>query len=337
MRVPFVLKRRLGRRSFFMLSGAMILGTGALGHGLGWYSGGSAWQQATGWARIAPELRPPADARGTSELPAGLELRWLGHSGFVVRWHRQTILLDPNTSAWCTISHRQLEAALDTKSLGTVDAALISHAHYDHMDLPTLKKALPRTLVVPDGSEVYVEELARHGVAVRGLEPYESIELGDLEIIAVPAAHNGSRFHPLRSAHLAVGYILRSGSESLYFAGDTGAGRHFEVIRDRYEPQVALLPIGAFEPSYPMQLYHLSPEQAVDAAQRLGVEVVVPCHFGTFRLSWDQPDEALPRFAAAAAAAQLPWLMPTLWRTDGRLARVAARVSDKGAPAGAAQ
>jgi L-ascorbate metabolism protein UlaG (beta-lactamase superfamily) len=109
---------------------------------------------------------------------------------------------------------------------------------------------------------------------------------------------------------LAVGYVIRSGGEAIYYAGDTGARNDFDAIRERFRPRAAILPIGAYSPSWPLQRYHLSPEQAVEVGRRLAVETVIPCHFGTYMLSLDRPEAALPRFAAAAAAEDVRWVMP---------------------------
>jgi L-ascorbate metabolism protein UlaG (beta-lactamase superfamily) len=110
-----------------------------------------------------------------------------------------------------------------------------------------------------------------------------------------------------------VGWVVRAGGVALFFAGDSGLGSHFQTIGNRYRPQLAILPIGAYAPAWPLRRYHLSPEDAVEAAARLGVELVIPAHFGTFRLALDRPDDALPRFARAAQERGLRWAMPRFY------------------------
>jgi len=274
---------------------------------LGWLTPAREWPRATGWDRI-----PPADRPAEVSLPAGVRLQWLGHSGFVLEWHGTTLLLDPNTHSLCTVSKRVLTPAPGLPDPSGVDAVLISHAHYDHMDAQTLRKlGGVSSIVLPLGSQVYLRDETLAASAVP-LAAGGSFRVGHLEIVAVAAAHNGNRFHPLQGAQTALGYIIRSGDDSIYYAGDTGLRNDFAAIRETYRPQAAILPIGAYAPSYPLRLFHLSPEDAVEAARILGARVVIPCHFGTFRLSFDHPASALPRFARAARLAGLPWIMPEL-------------------------
>lgn len=317
--------RRSGRVSLLGLT--LALPALAVALHTGWGRAPAPWRQATGWNRIDPALRPAAprsrfelgpSATGTGGGAETVELHWLGHSGFLLEWRGVRLLLDPNTSDRCSVAPRLLEPAVDLGTLGPVDAALLSHAHYDHMDLPTLAAVRDLGMViVPAGSEEYVAELRTDATGaddpeVIGLDEGISAAVGPLTVTAVHARHNGNRHHPLASRHLAVGYVIRAGGESVYFAGDTGEGPHFEAIGDELHPRLAILPIGAFSPAVPIGLYHLSPEQAVSAARRLGAEMVVPCHFGTFVLALDRATTALPRFARAADAAGLAWAMPDL-------------------------
>ena len=312
---------------------------------------GRPWQRSTGWDRIEPALRPgPPRCRfdlGTAGQAEELELHWLGHSGFLLGWRGVRLLIDPHTRSRCTLSPRLLEPAADPATFGRIDAALITHGHYDHLDLPTLAEvpALGE-IVLPAGSERYVAPLASRGLPVTGLVPDRGLDpavdarataagapsrhrIGALEVVAVPAAHNGNRHHPLASRRLAVGYVVRAGDTALYVAGDTGAGRgfaHFTTLGARFRPRLAVLPIGAFSPPVPVGRVHLSPEQAVTAALSLGrsaaggrAPLVVPCHFGTFVLSLDRTATALPRFARAARGAGVEWAMPRLLAPAGRV------------------
>ena len=311
--------KRGGKSSRFWLSLALTtVGLAALALHLGWATQPRLWQSATGWEQIPIDLRPAVTTqpwRATTDPEAAPDIRWLGHSGFVVTWHGMRLLLDPNTSRWCTIARRILEPSIDLTKLGPVDAVLLSHSHFDHLDLPTLRRIENDPLiVVPAGSEELVRLPASQRSRRVGLRPWQRHTVGSLEVIAVPARHNGGRLHPLKSHRLAVGYVIRAGEDAFYFAGDTGADNSFAEIRERYRPRLALLPIGAYAPVWPIGRVHLNPEQAVQAARELGVEVVMPMHFGTFALALDRPASALPRFARAAQLGEVHWLMPQLLR-----------------------
>ena len=299
--------------------GLLLLAGVALSWHLDWWSSRRDWRQATGWTEIPAAELPASEPRGSELDPDSGQPRieWLGHSGFVIRWLGRTVVIDPNVNDWCTLSSRVLKVPSDLAAIGPVDAVLVSHPHFDHLDLPTLRRIGEvngglGSLIVPSGSEGYVDRPDLSAEAIVPLRAGDSVRVGPLEVIAVAAAHNGSRLHPFASERLALGYILRSAQFTLYYSGDTGGSAPFAAIRDAYHPQMAILPIGAYLPRFPMKYYHLSPEEAVAAAAVLEVETVIPCHFGTYVLSLDRPSWALPRFARAAKARGVSWRMPRL-------------------------
>lgn len=279
---------------------------------MGWLSCSKPWAQASGWLRIPEAQRP---SLGISEdlftdAPGKARIHWLGHSGFLIEWAGQRILLDPNQDGRCSVSKRFLEPS---KSLAgqSVDLICVSHAHYDHLSIQTLQSLSHiGQIILPAKSEIFLPAALPGDPERKGLGLWESTPYGSLTITAVPARHNGHRHHPWKSRFRAVGYVISDGTSSLYFAGDTARQEDAEAaIRERLAPDTAIVPIGAFAPRIPLKIHHLSPEEAVESGLALNASRVFPCHFGTFRLSLDRPSTALPRFAAAAHDAKLPWAL----------------------------
>ena len=299
-----------GRRfMWYIIAIASGIAVAGMWH-LGWFSARSEWQEASGWNRIPPELRAIHPGVTADHDPW---IRWLGHSGFVIRWHGTTLILDPNLSERCTVSKRVMQPPPAWPDVGPAHV-LISHAHYDHLNQDTLVTlGGVSSILVPAGSETFLDRIDTNRVEVVPVELDTAYMIGTLRITPAWAAHNGNRFHPLRSRYSAVGYMIQSpGGRTLYYAGDTADHHRWTEWRERFHPDIAILPIGAYAPRYPLRFHHLNPEEAVQAAMAMGVRRMIPCHFGTFTLSLDRPGHALPRFARAAGRAGLDWSMPEL-------------------------
>lgn len=302
--------------------------TGCLGTflSLGWLTPKRVWQSATGWSQIPSYQRPPLLQplwEPTPEDPPP-NLHWLGHAGFLLDWQGTRLLIDPNTNPRCTIVRGLLAGVPSpealSSSVGQANGVLISHAHLDHLDHPTLSRLRCQRLLAPRTCAGALRALNKQGRPAELCREGDRKILGNLEVIATPARHGGGRMHPLRRAapdgsSAALGWLVRRidrPDSALYFAGDTALGSHFETIAAQLRPRVAILPIGAYLPRWPLKHFHLSPKEAVFAASILGVETTIPCHFGTFPLALDPPDRALPQFAAAATQLGLQWQMPRL-------------------------
>lgn len=326
----FLLWRFIARprvyRSLFVLLFFGVLGFTFV---VGWFDGYRDPRQITGFNRLPQSLQPQPYRPG-SEDP---QLVWLGHAGYEITWHGVRILLDPNLSENCKLVPR-LWAPPELAGDNAVDAVLISHAHYDHFDLPTLAMLPGRPmLVLPKGDERYLTDTLESQFQVRPILAGQSRRVGSLTITAVPAAHQGGRSHPFPVETKALGYMIGDGLQTVYFAGDTAFSLDFEAVAARYRPDIAILPIGAFAPRFPLRFHHLNPEEAVQAAKRLGVKHVFPCHFGTFRLAFDRPGTALPRFAAAAREHGVSWHLPfPPWSAEASVPEVVAQKAAQRSP-----
>ena len=199
-------------------------------------------------------------------------IEYVGHSTVLVDLDGVRLLTDPLLRN--RVAHLRRVAPLDTRSRRGVDAVLISQGHYDHLDLSSLEnlgKKLP--VVVPRGLGALLRK--RRFEAVVEVEVGETIRIGDLEVQAVPAEHEGSR-SPLGASAEALGYVV-AGSRSVYFAGDTDL---FDAMSELAPAGVALLPIWGWGPA--VGAGHLDPKQAAQAVSLLRPELVVPIHWGTY-------------------------------------------------------
>lgn len=245
-------------------------------------------------------------------------VRWYGHATVSVGEGASLMVVDPVVSNRIQVAPRRFDGpVLDPEQ--SFAGVFITHAHMDHLDNGTLERMPPTCIFLPRKSERFLSEGVRNRHQVRPLDLGEPVRLGDWEVIPVPARHGGWRF-PWQRGHFACGYVFRRDDAVIYVAGDTAMGDHFAAIASDYAPDVAVLPIGAYSPQWFLRSRHLNPEEAVKAAEMLGVKQVVPYHFGTYRLSLERMDAPLRRFASCADAANREWYLPAATETRPRLA-----------------
>jgi L-ascorbate metabolism protein UlaG (beta-lactamase superfamily) len=199
-------------------------------------------------------------------------IEYVGHATVVVELDGVRLLTDPLLRN--RVAHLRRAASVDAKALRGIDAVLISHAHYDHLDLPSLEKLgkkLP--VIVPRGLGGLLRK--RRFETVIEVEQQESIRIGALEVRAVPAEHDGGR-GPFGASAEALGYVV-TGSRSVYFAGDTDL---FDGMADLGPVDVGLVPIWGWGPG--LGAGHLDPARAAEAVALLRPGLVVPIHWGTY-------------------------------------------------------
>jgi L-ascorbate metabolism protein UlaG (beta-lactamase superfamily) len=236
-----------------------------------------------------------------------MRLTLVNHSTVLLQQAGCSILTDPIWSdragplSWIG-PRRRRNPGVRWEDLPPIDVALISHNHYDHMDLPTLRRLAERgdaTFIVPvrAGQLLRAENIG----PVHELDWGETFAFADVTIHCVPAVHFSGRGIFDRNVSLWCGYVIESKADMAYFAGDTAFGEHFAEIRNKIgTPRLALLPIGAYEPRWFMSPVHMAPEQAVRAHEILGAKTSVAIHHGTFQLADDGIDAPKRAFAACS-------------------------------------
>jgi L-ascorbate metabolism protein UlaG (beta-lactamase superfamily) len=236
-----------------------------------------------------------------------LGITFIGHSSFFLQLGGENVVVDPNFARWLFVLKRLRNPGLRVGDLPPIDLVLVTHAHFDHLHRPSLRRIVQHTrqrgklptIVVPHHVFDLVSDLGFENVVE--LDWWNTYRHRGLTVTHVPARHWGARI--IKDAHRGYGgYVLRDDKHSVYHAGDTAYFSGFRDIGQRLQPQVALLPIGAYNPST-FRNVHADPSDATRAFLDLNARWMVPMHYGTFRLSHEpigEPLELLQKEASAA-------------------------------------
>lgn len=260
-----------------------------------------AWSAMAGRDGAAP--RVPFDPEAMRHNPS---ITWIGHATFLVRMDGVTFLTDPIFSDRASpVSFagpaRMVEPGVPLDALPRLDFALVSHDHYDHLDMATMRELARRG--VPVFAPLGVGQLIRDagGIATE-LDWWQAQTAGRVRVHCVPAQHFSGRTLTDGDQRLWAGWVVEGPTRRFYHAGDTGYfGGFAEIARRIGAPDLAALPIGAYDPAAIMRFVHMNPEEAMQAAVDLDARIAVGMHYGTFDLTDEPLDEPPRRFHAAAS------------------------------------
>ena len=237
-----------------------------------------------------------------------LAVTFIGHASFFVQIGGRSVLIDPNFARWLFVLKRLRRPGLRVRDLPPIDLVLVSHAHFDHLHRPSLRAIVHQTLrergtapaiIVPSHVSDLVSDLGFSEIIE--LDWWNNSRQGNLAITHVPSRHWGARI--LKDSHRGYGgFVLKAGKHSVYHAGDTAYFAGFREIGRRLSPELALLPIGAYNPPA-FRNVHTNPADATRAFLDLKARWMVPMHYGTFRLSHEPMDEPLRLLEKEARAA----------------------------------
>jgi L-ascorbate metabolism protein UlaG (beta-lactamase superfamily) len=289
---------------------------------------GTAGQPFSAVPRMLLERRTPWPARVDVPLQqppalsdAAAVLTFIGHATFLIQTAAGNILTDPMYSqragplSWLG-PKRVRQPAVRFEDLPPISAVLLSHNHYDHCDLRTLRMLAARfdpIVVTPLGNGALVRSAGIR--RVEELDWWQDATSPAVPITLTPARHFSARSPFDRNRALWGGFLLALGATRIFFAGDTAYGPFFVDIRRRLGPiDLALLPIGAYEPRWFMQIVHMNPAESVQAHLDLEASESVGMHFGTFQLTTEGIDDPL---RALAAACRERHVSPSRFRTLG--------------------
>lgn len=266
--------------------------------------------ELTRFARVdfPKAVNDPAFLRANRSEPT---LTWVGHATFLIQIAGLNVLTDPVFSRRVSPfsfagPERLAPLGLTLAELPPVDLVLVSHNHYDHLD-----DAAVRAIAAANPAVEFAVPLGlKRWFAARGLERvveldwWQSAALGEAKVTALPTQHFSGRGLRDRNATLWCSLLLEAGGQKIYFAGDTGYSKDFAEIGAAHPGiDLALLPIGAYDPRWFMRSVHVDPEEAVQMFQDLGARHAAAMHWGTFRLTTEALDEPPRRLTKALEAA----------------------------------
>jgi len=272
------------------------------------------WRSIIGMAQRSADVEPegalPVDGGLAERLrlpPAtGLRVSWLGHSSILIEMDGLRVLTDPVWSdrvspvQWAG-PKRWYAPPVSLDELGALDAVLISHDHYDHLDYRTIRQLGERgaRFLVPLGVGAHLAYWGIPEARITELDWWEEVQIGSVTLTATPARHASGRLNPQSNQTLWVGWSLAGPSHRVYFSGDTGLFPGMRDIGEKLGPfDLTLIESGAYNQAWPD--WHLGPEQTVLAHEMVQGELLLPVHWGLFNLAmhaWTEPAE---RVLAAA-------------------------------------
>jgi L-ascorbate metabolism protein UlaG (beta-lactamase superfamily) len=268
----------------------------------------------------SPAQPPPVvrgDRRSFEAAPgSGLRVTWLGHSSTIVELDGQRLLTDPIWSEraspfrW-TGPRRWFPPPIALTEVGRIDAVLISHDHYDHLDRDTIVALRDRAVVfiVPLGVGAH---LARWGVdetRIVELDWWQATRVGDVTVTCTPARHASGRLLLDNDAKLWAGYAMVGPRHRVYFSGDTGLFPALRQVGARLGPfDLTMIEVGEYDRAWPD--WHSGPEQAVQAHLMLAGRVMLPVHWGLFNLAYHGWTEPIERALVAAGSAGVTIVAP---------------------------
>ena len=242
------------------------------------------------------------DSLALTRTPAEqVRVTWFGHSASLVEIGGKKVLLDPMLSVklgplpWLTPTRYNPTLAITAGQLPAIDAVLISHDHYDHLDYQTIRTIQGKVghFYVPLGVGAHLRRWGVPADRVTEMSWGDSVRLGGLTLHSVPTRHFSGRGLTNRNSTFWSGWVLRTGGQRVYYSGDGGYGPHFAAIGQQYGPfDLALLECGQYDRQWPE--IHLLPEQSVQAALDVRARAMLPVHWGAFteaHHAWNEPAE----------------------------------------------
>lgn len=280
--------------------------------------------------RNAPGRRPDKDLPRetldslalTQVADTSMFANWFGHSAILLQLHGKKIMIDPmlgpTPAPHPTLGKQRYTPGLpiQAEQLPALDIVLFSHDHYDHLDYGTITKIKDKTslFLVPLGIANHLIRWGVDSAKIKEFQWWESIEIDGYTYICTPAQHFSGRGLSDRGATLWCSWVVQHQGTNVYFSGDSGYGRHFKEIGEKYGPfDFAMMECGQYNEKW--KEIHMMPEQTAQAAKDIQAKAFMPIHWGAFTLSLHDWDEPVKRVSVAADKLGLRLITPIIGQT----------------------
>ena len=241
---------------------------------------------------------------------------WYGHSAFLFEMQGKRILIDPmlgETAAPVSFGSSRFpyEQPIPIDELTNIDAVILSHDHYDHLDYGTIRKLNSEVVhfytALGVGSHLQFWGIAREKISE--LDWWDTADLDGLKLVAAPARHFSGRGITDRNATQWCSWVIKGEHHNLYFSGDGGYGPHFDEIGEKYGPfDLAMMECGQYNQAW--KDIHMMPEKSVKAGLEVGGKLLMPIHWGAFNLAIHEWTEPIRRFKSASEELDAPMVHP---------------------------
>lgn len=243
-------------------------------------------------------------------------ITWYGHSAFLIEMDGQRILIDPmlgKTAAPVSFGSKRFpyEKPIPIEELTDIDILILSHDHYDHLDYPSIQKLKDevRHFYTALGVGSHLMAWGVPEKKITELDWWDSTEANGLKLVATPARHFSGRGLTDRNATQWASWIIRGKHQNIYFSGDGGYGPHFKEIGEKYGPfDIAFMECGQYNKAW--QAIHMMPEESVHAGKNVQANLIMPIHWGAFKLSVHTWTDPIKRFKAESERLKVPMVHP---------------------------
>lgn len=245
-------------------------------------------------------------------------ITWYGHSAFLIEMDGKRILIDPMLGTIASplpfgTKRFKYQDPIPIDELTSIDAVILSHDHYDHLDYPTITKIKGHVghFYTALGVGSHLQAWGVSEEKITELDWWETSSLDKIGLVACPARHFSGRGLTDRNATQWASWIIEGKYQKLYFSGDSGYGPHFKEIGDKYGPfDFAMMECGQYNKAW--EAIHMMPEQSVQAGMDVKGNLLMPIHWGAFKLAIHEWTDPIERFRAASKRADIPIIHPVI-------------------------